>query len=78
MTAQELERLRADNATLHEITERLRATRDWLRTGLDTLIDDRPYKIKRYMPQSRISGDTVTVYAKPPKAPKIRKEKSVK
>ena len=39
----ELERLRADNTTLHEITERLRATRDWLRTGLDTLIDDRPY-----------------------------------
>ena len=41
--AREIERLYAQNLILDNIAETLRATRDFLRTGLDTLIDDRPY-----------------------------------
>ena len=39
----DLDRLHHQNQVLDDIAETLRATRDYLKTGLDTIIDDRPY-----------------------------------
>ena len=40
---QDLDRLHRENQVLDDIAETLRASRDWLRTGLDTMIEDRLY-----------------------------------